>query len=78
MLTIDTVTLVLTLGDEQLYTTLSPRDAGGNRPNVHDFIAKLLSLDETVSAMNTGGKRSVIIPITDSENQENENGKCRK
>ena len=64
-LTVDSITLVLTIGEQQLWTTFSPRDANEKRLSIDEFMAKLAEIANTFSATEWSGERSVIIPIAE-------------
>jgi hypothetical protein len=64
-LTVDSITLVLTFGEQQLWTTFSPRDANEKRLNIDAFMAKLAEIAKTFSATDWSAEQSVIIPITE-------------
>jgi hypothetical protein len=53
VLKIDSVTMVLTVGDQTIWSTFSPRDAADNRLSVFEFTAKLKQIAESLSAAMT-------------------------
>ena len=64
-LSVDCITLILTIGEQQLWTTCSPRDANKNRLNVDEFMVKLAEIAKSFSATDWSGEQPVIVPITE-------------